>query len=202
LLVRLFVVLGLIWVVYYISYDIPQLEIRWRRPLLASALGPGMIPSQSILRRASHRSAGHGDLTIHTGDVNEIRVEVNKSDRRLMNRRARELMKEVRVVIEHSGGAYLIIRSKIEPVAMFFMDLSVEFAREVVSGTATALHGDIKFSGIVAFIHRHYGKMATSDSRRRFVCEFQLHKGDVPDLRAPGTCSITQAARLSFRCCW
>ncbi len=80
LLVLLVVVLGWIWVVDYIHMKHPQLEMDGIGLFSHRHSDMEVIPSQSIPAGSQITvQTGHGDLTIHASDVNEIRVEVNKS---------------------------------------------------------------------------------------------------------------------------
>jgi len=192
LLVLLVVVLGWIWVVDYIHMKHPQLEIDGIGLFSHRHSDMEVIPSQSIPAGSQVTvQTGHGDLTIHAGDVNEIRVEVNKSGSAPNESSARERMKEVRVVIEHSGGAYLV-----HPVDQgraggnISVDLDVELPKSV-SLTATSARGDIKISGIGGVITATTQNGDIEIHNAGSDVNVQLQKGDVRISDAPGNVRIS-----------
>jgi hypothetical protein len=196
LLMLLVVVLGWIWVVDYIHMKHPQLEIDGIGLFSHRHSDTEVIPSQSIPAGAQVTvQTGHGDLTIHAGDVNEIRVEVNKSGSAPNESSARARMKEVRVVIEHSGGAYLV-----HPVDQdraggnVSVDLDVELPKNV-SLTATSARGDIKISGIGGAITAttQNGDIEIHDagSNSGSNVNVQLQKGDVRISDVPGNVRLS-----------
>ena len=196
LLMLLVVVLGWIWVVDYIHMKHPQLEIDGIGLFSHRHSDTEVIPSQSIPAGAQVTvQTGHGDLTIHAGDVNEIRVEVNKSGSAPNESSARARMKEVRVVIEHSAGAYLV-----HPVDQdraggnVSVDLDVELPKNV-SLTATSARGDIKISGIGGAITAttQNGDIEIHDagSNSGSNVNVQLQKGDVRISDVPGNVRLS-----------
>ena len=192
LLVLLVVVLGWIWVVDYIHMKHPQLEMDGIGLFSHRHSDTEVIPSQSIPAGSQITvQTGHGDLTIHASDVNEIRVEVNKSGSASSESSARERMREVRVVIEHTGGGYLV-----HPVNQdrasgnVSVDLDVALPKNV-SLTATSARGDITISGIGGAINAttQNGDIEIHDAGSDV--NVQLQKGDVRVADVTGSVRIT-----------
>ena len=192
LLVLLVIVLGWIWVADYIHMKHPQLEMDGIGLFSHRHSDTEVIPSQSIPSGAQVIvQTGHGDLTIHSSDVSEIRVEVNKSGSAPSESSARERMREVRVVIEHSGGRYLV-----HPVNQDLasgnvsVDLDVALPKNV-SLTATSARGDITISGIGGAINAttQNGDIEIHDAGSDV--SVQLQKGDVRISDVPGTVRIS-----------
>ncbi|MGB9243209.1 MAG: DUF4097 family beta strand repeat-containing protein [Candidatus Acidiferrales bacterium] len=192
LLVLLVIVLSWIWVVDYIHMKHPQLELDGIGLFSHRHSDTEVIPSQSIPAGAQVTvQTGYGDLTIHASDVNEIRVEVNKSGSASSESSARERMREVRVVIEHSGGGYLV-----HPVNQdrasgnVSVDLDVELPKNV-SLTATSARGDITISGIGGAINAttQNGDVEIHDAGSDV--HVQLQKGDVRVSDATGSVRIS-----------
>ena len=192
LLVLLVIVLGWIWVADYIHMKHPQLEMDGIGLFSHRHSDTEVIPSQSIPAGAQVIvQTGHGDLTIHSSDVSEIRVEVNKSGSAPSESSARERMREVRVVIEHSGGRYLV-----HPVNQDLasgnvsVDLDVALPKNV-SLTATSARGDITISGISGAINAttQNGDIEIHDAGSDV--SVQLQKGDVRISDVPGTVRIS-----------
>ena len=180
LLVLLVVVLSWIWVVDYIHMKHPGLEMDGVGLFSHRHSDMEVIPPQSIPAGAQVTvQTGHGDLTIHASDVNEIRVEVNKSGSASSESSARERMKGVRVVIEHSGGGYLVHPvNQDQASGNVSVDLDVELPKNV-SLTAASAHGDINISGIGGAISAttQNGDIEIHDAGSDV--NVQLQKGDV-----------------------
>ncbi len=192
LLVLLVVVLSWIWVVDYIHMKHPGLEMDGVSLFSHRHSDMEVIPPQSIPAGAQVTvQTGHGDLTIHAGDVNEIRVEVNKSGSASSESSARERMKGVRVVIEHSGGRYLVHPvNQDQASGNVSVDLDVELPKNV-SLTATSAHGDINISGIGGAISAttQNGDIEIHDAGADV--NVQLQKGDVRIADVTGNARIS-----------
>ncbi len=192
LLVLLIVVLGWIWVVDYIHMKHPQLEVDGIGLFSHRHSDTEMIPSQTIPAGAHVTvESGHGDLIIHAGEVNEIRVEANKSGSAPSESSARERMKQVRVIVEHSGGGYVV-----HPVNQdrasgdVSVDLDVELPKSV-SLTAISARGDINISGIAGAISAttQNGDIEIHDAGSDV--NVQLQKGDVRFSNVAGNVRIS-----------
>ena len=192
LLVLLVVVLSWIWVVDYIHMKHPGLEMDGVGLFSHRHSDMEVIPPQSIPAGAQVTvQTGHGDLTIHASDVSEIRVEVNKSGSASSESAARERMKGVRVVIEHSGGGYLVHPvNQDQASGNVSVDLDVELPKNV-SLTATSAHGDINISGIGGAISAttQNGDIEIHDAGSDV--NVQLQKGDVRVSDVTGSVRIT-----------
>ena len=192
LLVLLVIVLSWIWVVDYIHMKHPGLEVDGVGLFSHRHSDMEMIPPQSIPAGAQITvQTGHGDLTIHASDVNEIRVEVNKSGSASSESSARERMKSVRVVIEHSGGGYLVHPvNQDQASGNVSVDLDVELPKNV-SLTASSARGDINISGIGGAISAttQNGDIEIHDAGSNV--NVQLQKGDVRIADVTGSVRIT-----------
>ncbi|MFY9732465.1 MAG: DUF4097 family beta strand repeat-containing protein [Candidatus Acidiferrales bacterium] len=192
LLVLLVIVLSWIWVVDYIHMKHPGLEVDgiglfWHRHSDMEVIPPQSIPAGAQVTVQT----GHGDLTIHASDVNEIRVEVNKSGSAASESSARERMKGVRVVIVHSGSGYLVHPvNQDQASGNVSVDLDVELPKNV-SLTATSARGDITISGIGGAINAttQNGDIEIHDAGSDV--SVQLQKGDVRISDVPGTVRIS-----------
>jgi DUF4097 and DUF4098 domain-containing protein YvlB len=192
LLVLLVVVLGWIWVVDFIHMKHPQLEADGIGLFSHRHSDNEVLPSQSVPAGAQVTvQTGHGDLTIHAGDVNEIRVEVNKSGSAPSESSARERMKGVRVVIEHSDAGYIVHPVNQEQASgNVSVDLDVELPKRVTL-IATSARGDISISGIGGAISAstQNGDIAIHDAGSDV--NVQLQKGDVRVSDVPGNLRIS-----------
>ena len=192
LLVLLVIVLSWIWVVDYIHMKHPGLEVDGIGLFSHRHSDMEVIPPQSIPAGAQVTvQTGHGDLTIHASDVNEIRVEVNKSGSAASESSARERMKGVRVVIVHSGSGYLVHPvNQDQASGNVSVDLDVELPKNV-SLTATSARGDITISGIGGAINAttQNGDIEIHDAGSDV--SVQLQKGDVRISDVPGTVRIS-----------
>ena len=192
LLVLLVIVLSWIWVVDYIHMKHPGLEMDGVGLFSHRHSDMEVIPPQSVPAGAQVTvQTGHGDLTIHASDVNEIRVEVNKSGSASSESAARERMKGVRVVIEHSGGGYLVHPlNQDQASGNVSVDLDVELPKNV-SLTAASARGDINISGIGGAISAttQNGDIEIHDAGSDV--NVQLQKGDVRVSDVTGSVRIT-----------
>jgi hypothetical protein len=192
LLVLLVVVLSWIWVMDYIHMKHPELEVDGIGLFSHRHSDNEVLPSETIPAGAQVTiQTGRGDLTIHAVDVNEIRVEVNKSGYAASESSARERMKGVRVVIEHSGGGYLVHPvNQDQASGNVSVDLDVELPKTVTL-TATSDHGDINISGIRGAISAttQNGDIEIHDAGSDV--NVQLQKGDVRVNDVPGTVRIS-----------
>jgi DUF4097 and DUF4098 domain-containing protein YvlB len=192
LLVLLVVVLGWIWVADYIHLKHPQLEGDGIGLFSHRHSDSEVLPSEKIPAGAQITvQTGHGDLTIHAVDVNEIRVEVNKSGSAPSESSARERMRGVRVVIEHSGSGYLVHPvNQDQASGNVSVDLDVELPKSV-SLTAMSARGDINISGIRGAISAttQNGDIEIHDAGSDV--NIQLQKGDVRVSNAPGDVRIS-----------
>ncbi len=192
LLVLLVVVLGWIWVVDFIHMKHPQLEADGIGLFSHRHSDNEVLPFQSIPAGAQVTvQTGHGDLTIHAGDVNEIQAAVNKSGSAASESSARERMKGVRVVIEHTSAGYIVHPVNQEQASgNVSVDLDVELPKSVTL-IATSARGDISISGIGGAISAstQNGDIAIHDAGSNV--NVQLQKGDVRVSDVPGNLRIS-----------
>ena len=107
-------------------------------------LPPGTLPAGSHVTIDTAR----GDITVHASEGNELRVSANETAWALMRSSADDRMKDVQVIIEHSGNDY-----RIHPLHQndyhdaVNVDLKVQLPKTAVVWATTG-HGDIDASGI------------------------------------------------------
>jgi len=192
LLVLLFAVVGGIWLTDFIHQRNPNLEIDnigifSQRHSESEELPPQTISAGSQVTVQT----GRGNLSIHAGEGSELRVEVNKSGSGPSESSARERMKDVRVVIERSGGGYLIHPvNQEEAHGSVSADLDVELPKNV-SLTATSARGDISISGISGSISAspQNGDVEIHDAGSDV--NVQMQKGDARISDVAGNVRIT-----------
>jgi DUF4097 and DUF4098 domain-containing protein YvlB len=89
-----------------------------------------------------------GSITVHAGEGDAVRVEVNESARATTESHARARMDAAGVVMEKSGTGYILHPLKQgDSHGRVTVDLDVELPKSVAL-TATTSHGDITISGI------------------------------------------------------
>jgi DUF4097 and DUF4098 domain-containing protein YvlB len=107
-----------------------------------------MAPSKIPAGAALTVQTGLGNITVHAGLGDEVRVQVNTSASGASESRARSRMNDASVVLEKSGNAYLLHPTKQDdPHGRITVDLDVELPKSVTL-TAMTSHGDISISGI------------------------------------------------------
>jgi DUF4097 and DUF4098 domain-containing protein YvlB len=191
LMVLLVAVLGGMWVADLVHSRNPDLEINLglfnhrhneNEELPAQTIPPG---SQVTVQ------TGRGNLTIHAGDGNEIRVEVGKSASGPSESSARDRMRSVKVVIEKSGAGYVVRpTNQDEASGNIGIDLDVEVPKKI-SLTATSGRGDISISGIsgAVTVTSQNGDVEIHDVGSDVTV--QMQKGDVRIDDVPGNVRIT-----------
>jgi DUF4097 and DUF4098 domain-containing protein YvlB len=192
LLVLLVAVLGGIWVTDLIHKKNPNLEIDSiglfsQRHSESEVLPPQTIPAGSQVTVQT----GRGDVTIRAGDVNEIRVEVSKSGSAPSESSVRERLKGVRVVIEHSGGGYVVHPvNQEETGGGVSVDLDVELPKNIAL-TAVSVRGDISISGIAGSISASARNGDVEIHNAGSDVSVQLQKGDARVSNVSGNVRIT-----------
>jgi DUF4097 and DUF4098 domain-containing protein YvlB len=102
------------------------------------------IPAGSLLTVQT----GLGNITIHAGQGDDVRVQVNTSASGASESRARSRMNDAGVVLEKSGNGYLLHPTKQEDThGRIAVDLDVELPKSVTLAAITS-RGDISISGI------------------------------------------------------
>jgi Putative adhesin/Domain of unknown function (DUF5668) len=191
LLAILAIVLAGIWLTDMIHTKNPDLELNLgifsQRHSENEELPPQTIPAGSQVTIQT----GRGDLTIHAGDGNEIRVGVDKSASAPSESLARERMKDVKIVIEKSGAGYVVHPvNQDETNGSVAVDLDVELPKKITL-IATTARGDISISGIA-------GNITASDQNGDVEIHdagadvsVQLQKGDARISDVPGNVRIS-----------
>ncbi|MGH9747869.1 MAG: DUF4097 family beta strand repeat-containing protein [Candidatus Acidiferrales bacterium] len=191
LLVLLVAILGGMWIADRIHTRNPDLEINLglfsHRHNEDEELPAQTIPAGSQVTVQT----GRGNLTIHAGEGNEIRVEVSKSASGPTEWSARDRMRAVKVVIEKSGSGYVVRPMNQDEVSgNIGIDLDVELPKKI-SLTASSGRGDINISGIAGSVN------ATSQNGDVEIHDVgsdvnvQLQKGDVRIDDVPGNVRIS-----------
>ncbi|MGA8145628.1 MAG: DUF5668 domain-containing protein, partial [Candidatus Acidiferrales bacterium] len=192
LLVLLVAVLGGIWLTDVIHTRNPELEIDNIGLFSQRHSENEELPSQTIPSESQVTvQTGRGDLTIHAGEGNEIRVEVTKSGSAPSEKSVRERLKGVGVVIEQSGGGYVVHPvNQNETSGSVSVDLDVELPKKVLL-TATSARGDINISGIGGAISAstQNGDVEIHDAGSDV--NVQLQKGDARISNVPGNVRIS-----------
>ena len=95
---------------------------------------------------------GLGNITVHAGEGESVRVEVNQSTAAATESHARTRMNDAGVVVEKSGAGYLIHPVKQDDRhGRVSVDLDVELPKSVILA-ATTSHGDINISGMAGAV--------------------------------------------------
>jgi DUF4097 and DUF4098 domain-containing protein YvlB len=191
LLVLFVVGIGGIWLTDVIHTKNPDLELNLgmfsQRHSESEELPAQSIPAGSQVTVGT----GRGSLTIHAGEGNEIRVEVNKSSSAPSESSARARMKGVKVVIEKSGAGYTVHPTNQDQASgNVSVDLDVELPKKVTLN-ATSGRGDINISGIAGSVtaSAQNGDVEIHDVGSDVTV--QLQKGDVRIDNVPGNVRIT-----------
>jgi len=107
-------------------------------------LSPKTLPANAHVTLTTDR----GDITAHTGEGNDLRVTVNKSASGSTESAAQERMNKVKVVIEQTGGGYVVHPvNQEDSEGTVSIDLEVTLPKQI-SLWANSSHGDIKVSEI------------------------------------------------------
>lgn len=191
LLAALAIVLAGMWVTDLIHTRNPDLEVNLgifsHRHSVDEELPPQTIPAGAQVTIQT----GRGDLTIHAGEGNEIRVGVDKSASAPSESMAHERLKDVKIVIEKSGDGYIVHpANQDEASGSVSVDLDVELPKKVTL-IATSDRGDISISGIMGDItaSSKNGDVEIHDAGADV--NVQLQKGDVRISDVPGNVRIT-----------
>ena len=192
LLVLLVASLGGIWIADIVRSKNPDLEFDNIDVFSHRHSDNDELPAQTIPAGSQVTvQTGRGDLTIHAGDGNEIRVVVSKSASAPTESTSRERLKGVRVVIEHSSGGYVVHPvNQSETKGSVSVDLDIEVPKQI-SLTATSARGDINISGVGGTItaSTQNGDVEIHDAGSDV--SVQLQKGDTRISDVPGNVRIT-----------
>ncbi|HKV06433.1 MAG TPA: DUF4097 family beta strand repeat-containing protein [Candidatus Acidoferrales bacterium] len=114
-------------------------------------LAPQSIPNGAHVLVETAR----GNISVHVGDSNQLRVSINESASAPAESAADERMKQVDVLIEQKGGSY-----SVHPVRQYDSQgtISVDLDLEVpktVSISAHTNHGDISVSAVTGSVDAH-----------------------------------------------
>jgi DUF4097 and DUF4098 domain-containing protein YvlB len=119
-----------------------------------------------------------GNITVHAGQTDDVRVEVNESATGASESHARTRMNDAGVVLEKSGSGYLLHPVKQgDSHGRVSVDLDVELPKSVTL-TASTSRGDISISGIAGPVTAvsQNGDVEIHDSTSDVSVELQ--KGD------------------------
>src|SRR5262249_15592455 len=143
-LVFLFAALGGLWIADIVRERHPQLELDNIGFFSQRHSDNEELPAQKIPAGSQVVvQTGRGDISVHAGDSDDVRVAIAKSASAPTESSAQDGLRAVRVVIEHSGNGYVI-----HPVAQdetggsISVDLDVELPKKVTL-TASSARGDI-----------------------------------------------------------
>jgi DUF4097 and DUF4098 domain-containing protein YvlB len=148
---------------------------------------PAKIPAGALLIVKT----GLGNITVHAGDMDEVRVSVNETAAGHSESAAHDRMNKAGVVMEKSGSGYLLhVVNQDSFRGSVAVDLDVEVPKKITL-TAITPHGDINISGIAG------GVTATTDSGDVEIHDsgsdvsVDLKKGDVRISDVSGDVRIT-----------
>jgi DUF4097 and DUF4098 domain-containing protein YvlB len=153
-----------------------------------SHMMPAMkIPAGSLLKVQT----GLGNITVHAGQGDDVRVQVNTSASGASESRTRSRMNDAGVVLEKSGNGYLLHPTKQEDLhGRVTVDLDVELPKSITLAAITS-RGDISISGIagpVTAVSRD-GDVEIHDSAADVSVELQ--KGDARITDVAGNARVT-----------
>ena len=148
---------------------------------------PAKIPAGALLTVQT----GLGNITVHSGDTDEIHASANQTAAGHSESAAHDRMQEVTVMLEKSGSGYLLHAMKQDSFrGSVAVDLDVEVPKKI-SLTASTPHGDINISGIAGAV------TATTDSGDVEIhnsgsdVSVELKRGDVRISDVAGDARIT-----------
>jgi DUF4097 and DUF4098 domain-containing protein YvlB len=191
MLALLAVVLAGIWLTDVIHTKNPDLEFNLG-PFSQRHSDNEQLPTETIPPGAQVTvQTGRGSLTIHASDDNEIRVVVDKSASAPSESMSRERLRGVKVLIERSGGGYLVHPvNQDETSGNVSVDLDVEVPKKITL-IATSSRGDITISGIAGNITASTGSGDIEIHDSGADVSVQLQKGDVRISDVPGNVRVT-----------
>ena len=148
---------------------------------------PAKIPAGSLLTVQT----GLGNITVHAGDTDEVRVSVNETAAGHSESSAHDRMNEAGVAMEKSGSGYLLhAMNQSGRRGSVAVDLDVEVPKKITLAAITP-HGDISISGIAGAV------TATTDSGDVEIHDcgsdvsVDLKKGDVRISDVAGDVRVT-----------
>lgn len=148
-------------------------------------LPPQTLPPGAHLDIRTNR----GNITVHSGNGNELNITENKSASGSSESAAQDLMGKADVsVVEESDGNYAIRTSG--PEGRVTVNLDVEVPKDVAL-VATANHGDVSISGVGGSVHveAQNGTVDIRDSGSDVTLTMQ--KGDAHITGVVGDVSVT-----------
>jgi DUF4097 and DUF4098 domain-containing protein YvlB len=114
----------------------------------SQAIPPAKIPAGSLLTVQT----GLGNITVHAGDTDEVRVSLTETATGHTESAAQARMKETDAVMERSGSGYLLHVVKQDSFqGSVAVDLDVEVPKKITLAAITP-HGDINISGIAGAV--------------------------------------------------
>lgn len=150
-------------------------------------VSPQSIPAGSHVTVTT----GRGSITVHVGDGNDLRVNVNETAVADTDSAAKGRLKSVKVIIEKTGDGYLV-----HPVNSsgsgeeFTADLDVTLPAKTTL-TANTNHGDINISGVSSSVTAatQHGDIEIHDAGADVTA--QLQSGDARISNVSGNLRVT-----------
>ncbi len=150
LLVAVIVVLSLMAVGQIVRQRLPNLDLNldFSEPYTQTQnIDPQTLPPGAHLDIRSN----HGNVTIHSGDGNQLSITENKSAPGPSESAAQDRMNKANVSVEEVSTGFYTIRSSGQE-GQVTMNLDIEVPKDVQLA-ATANHGDVTVSGIKGPVH-------------------------------------------------
>jgi DUF4097 and DUF4098 domain-containing protein YvlB len=148
---------------------------------------PARIPAGSLLTVQT----GMGNITVHAGDTDEVRVSANETAAGHSESSAHDRMNEASVVMEKSGAGYLLhVLKQDSHRGSVAVDLDIEVPKKITLVAITP-RGDISISGVAGAVTAttDNGDVEIHDSRSDVSVD--LKKGDVRISDVAGDLRIT-----------
>ena len=150
-------------------------------------VSPKSIPAGSHVTVTT----GRGSITVHVGDGNDLRVNVNETAVADTDSAAESRLKSVKVVIEKNGDGYLVhpVNSS-DSGEEVTADLDVTLPAKI-SLTANTNHGDINISGVSGAVTAatQHGDIEIHDAGSDVTA--QLQSGDARISNVSGNLRVT-----------
>ncbi|MGB8542196.1 MAG: DUF4097 family beta strand repeat-containing protein [Candidatus Acidiferrales bacterium] len=135
-------------------------------------------------------STGRGDISAHAGEGGGLRVMVNKSASGPTESAAQERMKKVKVVIEQTGGGYVVHPvNQEDPEGLVGVDLNVTLPPQTALWANTS-HGNVNISEIAGSVTAGSGNGDIEIHDGESDVSAKMSKGDVRITGIAGNVSV------------
>lgn len=149
-------------------------------------VSPTVLPANAHVTLSTER----GDISAHTGEGNSLRVMVNKSASGATESAAQERMKNVKVVIEQTGGGYVVHPVNQEDSSgVVGVDLNVTLPAQVALWANTS-HGDISISQVAGAVTAGSGNGDIEIHNAGADVSAKMSKGDIRITGVGGKVSV------------